>query len=221
MASVSDKQRKFMWIVHGVQKGKISPSSVGNKIRKASNSMRPDDVKEFLMQECGFKQCETETKRRILKGLKEIQEPMRLEEENPSSPNVIASSQTLHGDFDQTLKMYRGFQFTPKENQAIQSFTDAKPSDHNNFSVKYSKSDDFTHNSTIVIKKLRDPSGKFTYTAFLKVRGGEKSLSGEQPEQSTNKSGDEIKVVKSIPIDDKEGSEILTNFLQAVYHQQA
>jgi hypothetical protein len=31
--------------------------------------------------------------------------------------------------------------------------------------------------------------------------------------------GDEIKIIKSTPIDDQEGSEILTNFLLAVYHK--
>lgn len=215
-----------MWLVHGVQKGKISPSKVGGKVTKAANTMSPTDVENFLMQECGLQECGVDVKRRILKGLRELQEPMRLEEEEPELPNVVASSKTLHGDFGQTLKMYRGFELTPKENQAIQNFTEAKPAEHNKFLVRYSKSDEFTNNSTIVVKKLKEPDGKFTYTAFVKIRGGGEEAPPEgQPEQpaagETGGAGDEIKLIKSIPIDDKEGSEILTNFLQAVYHQQA
>lgn len=211
-----------MWLVHGVQKGKISPGQVGKKVTTAANTMEPSDVEDFLMQECGLQECGVNVKRRILKGLRELQEPMRLEEEEPELPNVIASSKTLHGDFDQTLKMYRGFELTPKENQAIQNFTEVRPSEHSKFLVRYSKSDEFTNNSTIVVKKLKEPDGKFTYTAFVKVRGGEEPSPEGQPDQpETEQSGDEIKLIKSIPIDDKEGSEILTNFLQAVYHQQA
>jgi len=243
MSAKSNRQRKFMWVVHNMQRGKTPKSG---KAGEAAASMNPEDVKDFLMQECGLKECGSDAKQRILKALKEIQKSMSLQEEESATPNVIASTKTAHGDFDQTLKMYRGFELTPKENQAIQSFDEVEPTAHDKFKVQYSKSDDYTNNSTIVVKKLKEPNGQFVYTALIKVRAGEdqpeeppaeEPQSGAPPQTGTPPTqpqpqqpqqpmmeqggGDEIKIIKSIPIDDKEGSEILTNFLQAVYHTKA
>lgn len=229
MPSESPRQLRFMRAVHAMQLGKMPKSG---KAGKAADEMDPKDVEHFLMQECGFGKCNVDVKRRILKGLQELIEPMRLQEvdssvENIKTPNVIASAKTLYGDFDNTLKMYRGFELTPKENQAIQNFDEARPVIHDKFKVQYNKSDDFTNTSTIVVKKLREQTGHFVYTAIIKVRGGKEEPKtpepkpGETQQQPAEPSEDEIKLVKSVPIDDKEGSEILTNFLQAVYHQQA
>lgn len=231
MPSETPKQRRFMHVVYAMQKGKMAKSG---KAGEAANEMDPQDVKDFLMQECGLKECGVSTKQRILKVLKYLMGHNVIQEEIPASPDVVASTKTAHGDFDQTLKMYRGFEFTPKENQAIQNFDEAQPSVHDKFKVQYSKSDDFTNNSTIVVKKLRQPDGKFVYTALVKVRGGEEAEAPEEPAgappegeappaQAPMKeaAGDEIKIIKSVPIDGMGGEEILTNFLQAVYHNQA
>jgi hypothetical protein len=219
-----------MHAVYAMQHGKMPKSG---KAGQAAAEMSPSDVKDFLMQECGLQECNSTVKKRILQVLKKMSGHDVLKEEEPSSPNVIASTKTAHGDFDQTLKMYRGFEFTPKENQAIQNFDEAEPSAHDKFKVQYSKSDDFTNNSTIVVKKLRQPDGKFVYTALVKVRGGTDQVeepetppdapAGGPPGQPPIKegAGDEIKVIKSTPIDGMGGEEILTNFLQAVYHNQA
>ena len=52
--------------------------------------------------------------------------------------------------------------------------------------------------------------------------GGGAPEGGAPPEQSLKEeAGDEIKIIKSTPIDGVGGEEILTNFLQAVYHNQA
>lgn len=224
-----------MHVVYAMQHGKMEKSG---KAGEAASEMDPQDVKDFLMQECGLQECGMGAKQRILKVLKYLMGNNVIKEEIPPSPKVVASTKTAHGDFDQTLKMYRGFAFTPKENQAIQNFDEAQPSAHDKFRVQYSKSDDFTNNSTIVVKKLRQPDGKFVYTALVKVRGGEEEESpetpeapaepagaptGEKPPQAPMKEavGDEIKIIKSVPIDGMGGEEILTNFLQAVYHNQA
>lgn len=239
MPSTSNKQRQFMWLVHGVQKGKILPSKVGPKVTMAASRMNPSDVKDFLMQERGLKECGRDTKKRLLAALKEIHKPLYLETEEPESPNPIASSKIFHGDFDDTLKMYRGFEFTPKEIQAIQNFTETKPTRLDKFSVTYSKGDDYGNNSTIVVKKLRDTVG-FVYVAIVKIRAGEDqpeespqepveqspepaSSQGAQGVQEAEDSnvGEEIKIIKSIPIDDQSGDEILTNFLQAVFRTKA
>ncbi len=227
-----------MHLVYAMQKGKIPKAG---KAGKAADEMNPEDVRDFLMQECGMQECGMHAKQRILKVLKALKGNNKLQEDDQQSSNVIASTKTSHGDFKSTLKMYRGFEFTPKENQAIQNFS-VKPVAHDRFKVQYSKSDDFTNNSTIVVKKLREPTGQFVYVALIKVRGGEdkpEELPAEQPSErppqepatqagqlplkeiETNVAGDEIKIIKSIPIDDQEGSEILTNFLQAVYRTKA
>ena len=231
-----------MHVVYAMQKGKTPKSG---KAGQAASEMDPSDVRDFLMQECGLRECGISAKQRILKVLKNIIGQGHLQEDQDPSMNVIGSTKTLHGDFNDTLKMYRGFELTPKENQAIQNF-EVEPAAHDRFKVQYSKSDDFTNNSTIVTKKLREPNGKFVYTALVKVRGGEDKPEeppvetppeeappqeapptgqpqGQPPlrEIETNVAGDEIRIIKSIPIDDQEGSEILTNFLQAVYRTKA
>ena len=236
MPAQSQKQRKFMHTVYAMQHGKMPKSGQAGQ---AATDMDPGDVRDFLMQECGLQECNVTAKKRILRVLKNMMGHNVLKEEEPSAPNVVSSTKTSHGDFEQTLKMYRGFEFTPKENQAIQNFDEAEPSVHDKFKVQYSKSDDFTNNSTIVVKKLRQPDGKYVYTALVKVRGGEDQAEqppaeppaggpegapegGTPPEQSLKEGeGDEIKIIKSTPIDGVGGEEILTNFLQAVYHNQA
>lgn len=224
-----------MHLVYAMQKGKMPKSG---KAGKAASEMNPEDVRDFLMQECGMLECGMHAKQRILKVLKSLVGHNKLQEDDQETPNVLASTKTLHGDFNSTLKMYRGFELTPKENQAVQNF-EVKPAAHDRFKVQYSKSDDFTNNSTIVVKKLREPTGQFVYVALIKVRGGEdkpeEQPPAEQPPQEpaaqagqpplkeieTDVAGDEIKIVKSTPIDDQEGSEILTNFLQAAYRTKA
>jgi len=253
MPSKSPEQNRFMHVVYNMQNGKTPKSGQAGK---AADSMTPEDVKDFLMQEYGFQKCNIESKRRLLKTLKEIQEPMNLQEEEvESSPNPIASAKTFHGDFKKTLGMYRGYELTPKENQAIQNFDDAEPTVHNKFKVGYNKSDDYGNTSLIMVKKLweplnlqedvpsqnssSDPAGRFIYVAIVKNRSGKdepepepspepKSPPANEPPpappppslKEAEGGGDEIKIIKSVPIDDQEGSEILTNFLAAVFHKQ-
>ena len=84
-----------------------------------------------------------------------------------------------------------------------------------------------------------DPAGRFIYVAIVKNRSGKdepepepspepKSPPANEPPpappppslKEAEGGGDEIKIIKSVPIDDQEGSEILTNFLAAVFHKQ-
>lgn len=68
MPAVSDKQRKFMGIVHGIQKGEI-PKSYSKKASAVASDMNPDDVADFAKTE----NCEedelsvTEIFRRLIK----------------------------------------------------------------------------------------------------------------------------------------------------------
>ena len=235
MPSSSEKQRRFMWVVHGVQKGKLSPGEVGDKAAKAARTMSASDVKDFLMQECGLKECGRDAKIRILKALKEVfgagpSEPMNLEEEGDESPNVIDSTKDYIGDFENTIRTkYNGIPLHPQEIQAASNFdrtTATISKDRKQIEVK--KSDDFGNNSVIVIKKLRD-SGNLVFVAFIKSRSGEEpEVAGQQNEpapeagpegEPEEPQGDKIKLIKSTPIDDSEGSEILTNFMTQVWHK--
>jgi len=220
MPAKSEKQKNFMGLVYGVQQGKVPKSKVGDKVTKAADSMSKEDVKDFLMQECGLRECNIDVKRRILSALKEIVEPMNLEEEyEEDNIDPVATSKGYYGDFDKTVKMYNDEnEFTPKENQAIQNFK-IKPIEYDIFKVVYSKTDTSGNTSKIVIKKLKDSNGKFLYTAIVKIRAVE-----EKPDDNVDNSkikGENIKLIKSIPIDYNEGSEILTNFLLDVYYKKA
>lgn len=219
MPAKSEKQKNFMGLVYGVQQGKVPKSKVGDKVTKAADSMSKEDVKDFLMQECGLRECNIDVKRRILSALKEIVEPMNLEEEyEEDNIDPVATSKGYYGDFDKTIKMYRGYEFTPKENQAVQNFKN-KPIEHDRFKIVYSKTDTSGNTSKIVIKKLKDENGKFLYTAIVKIRAGEEKPNDDVDNPETKK--ENIKIIKSIPINDNEGSEILTNFLQDVYYKKA
>jgi hypothetical protein len=230
MASHSDTNSRFLWLVHGLQKGKISETRVDPIIRKAAHSIPDQLLKEYLMDHCGIKNCGVDTKRKLVGKLKELQ--IASEE----TPSPIANVKTFNGDFDSTCKMYRGFELTPKENQAIKNFTDVQPTIHDKFQVQYSKSDDYGNTSTVVVKKLKEPQGHFVYLAIMKIRAGEdvpeEPATEEEPPNSQEKpatptpslkeeSGEEIKLIKSVPINDQEGSEILTNFLRYIYRTKA
>lgn len=231
MASLPNQNTKFLWLVHGLQKGKISENKVSPTIRRAAQYIPDQLLKEYLMDHCGIKNCGVDIKKNLIGKLKELQT------EPEEAPNPIANVKTFNGNFDSTVKMYRGFELTPKENQAIKNFT-IQPTIHDKFKVQYSKSDDYGNTSTVVVKKLKEPQGHFVYLAIMKIRSGEDTPetpedspdaeNKENPPQDTSvksplkeDAGEEIKLIKSTPIDDTEGSEILTNFLQSIYRTKA
>ena len=125
MPAQSKIQRRVMHTIYAMQHGKIPKSG---KAGKAADSMDPGDVKDFLMQEFGLKECPMEVKQRIYGNLKELQEPTSLQEfYDDTTPDVIATAKTFTGDYKDTLKKYRGTQYTPKENQAIENFDQVTP----------------------------------------------------------------------------------------------
>ena len=48
MAATSKKQRRFMALVRGVQKGTIKPKDVSKDVKDAAKSMKEKDVKDFI-----------------------------------------------------------------------------------------------------------------------------------------------------------------------------
>jgi hypothetical protein len=238
-SSTSPKQRRFMHTVYAMQHGKMPKSG---KAGEAANSMDPGDVKDFLMQEFGMKKCPMEVKQRIYGNLKELQEPTSLQEfYDDTTPDVIATAKTFNGDYKDTLKKYRGTQYTPKENQAIENFTQVTPTVHNAFNVGYNKADFKGNATTIIVKKILDQTGKYIYMALIKKRGSKDQPAPEPEEPPTppasppaggggakppikeeeESGGDEIQIVKSVPFDGQSGDNILTNFLQSIFNKMA
>ena len=239
MPAQSEKQRRFMHTIYAMQHGKIPKSG---KAGKAADSMDPGDVKDFLMQEFGLKECPMEVKQRIYGNLKELQEPTSLQEfYDDTTPDVIATAKTFTGDYKDTLKKYRGTQYTPKENQAIENFDQVTPTVHNAFNVGYNKADFKGNAATIIVKKILDQTGKYIYMALIKKRGSkDQPAEPEEPatppatppaggggegkppiKEAEETGGDEIQIVKSVPFDGQSGDDILTNFLQSIFNKMA
>ncbi len=89
-----------------------------------------------------------------------------------SEPNVIAQTFETEADYDSYVNQRRGIEMTPKEQQAIGNFRDARPTQQDRFLVQYNQTDPFEKNSTITIKKLKD-GGLFCWTAFSKYESAE------------------------------------------------
>jgi hypothetical protein len=207
MPSITKKQQNFMRLVHAVQNGVISPFKVGKKVATAARSMKVSDVKDFLMEKDGSKKCDISIKSRLLKNLKEIIEPMRLEE------STISSTNEYTGLYDRTINMYRGIEFFPQELQAISNFKENQ-TEKTKFIVKYDKADEFGNNIDITIKKLKE-NDLFVYVAFIRHRTSD----ANSDENNIPTKKEKIKIIKSSPFKTLEGSKILTNFIMEVYRK--
>src|SRR5947207_7008425 len=119
MPSRSPKQYNFMYKVYGVQKGLIPPHTVGAAVRKAARKMHPSTVKDFLIE--APENLDDDIRYEIISVLKDIREPMYLEEQDQTI-NPVAKTFTQKGDFEQKVNSYKGIQFDDKEMQAIHNF---------------------------------------------------------------------------------------------------
>ena len=230
MPSRSPDQYKFMYKVYGVQKGLIPPHTVGASVRKAAKKMHPSSVKDFLTK--SPENLDDDIRYEIISVLKEIREPMYLEEQE-QTVNPVAKTFTKKGDFEQTVNSFKGVQFDDKEMQAIHNYMETKPSELDRFHISYDTTDSFGNNTTTVVKKLieKNASGgnnngqpQTVYTAFTKYSNVNKDQEGnEQPPMQEQESlppsaspgQDEIIITKSAPfVDAVQGSEIIGNFLK-------
>jgi len=96
--------------------------------------------------------------------------------------NVVAKTFDTKADFDSYVNQRRGIEMTPKEQQAILGWKQAKPTQQDRFFVKYETTDDFGNNDTTVIKKLKD-GNQFTWTAFSKHETAEEEGKPEGEEE--------------------------------------
>lgn len=104
--------------------------------------------------------------------------------------NVVAKTFDTEGDFDSYVNQRRGIEITPKEQQAILSYTKTKPTQNDRFFIRYETTDDFGNNDTTVIKKLRE-GNQFCWTAFSKHETAEEEGKPEGSEKEVPEKGEE------------------------------
>lgn len=181
------------------------------------------------------------TKKRILSILKDIREPMYLQEkEDDTQENVINPiSNTFHvkEDWGLYIKKFIGQPLSAKELEAIDNFKEKEPTTISRTEIWYKGTDTFGISNIVVIKKMKD-GGQFSYTSFQKsdkledndnkdnenslssnqgdpFLGGNQSSSTPSTEKQNNDNKDDIIVTKSILFkDDIKGASILVKFLK-------
>ena len=150
----------------------------------------------------------TEQKRKLIVGLKKLKEiggetditnPDNLVSEDEFTAatkpdrNVVAKTIDTNGDFDSYVNQRRGIEMTPKEQQAIDGYDRAKPTQKDKFFIKFENTDEFGNNDTTVIKKLKEGS-QFCWTAFSKYENakGKNNTEDDEGENKDEESSDKL-----------------------------
>jgi len=150
----------------------------------------------------------TEQKRKLIVGLKKLKEiggetditnPDNLVSEDEFTAatkpdrNVVAKTFDTNGDFDSYVNQRRGIEMTPKEQQAIDGYDRAKPTQKDKFFIKFENTDEFGNNDTTVIKKLKEGS-QFCWTAFSKYENakGKNNTEDDEGENKDEESSDKL-----------------------------
>jgi hypothetical protein len=142
------------------------------------------------------------------------------EDEVNMERNVVAKTFDTQADFDSYVNQHRGIEMTPKEQQAILGYKNAKPTQQDKFFVKYENTDEFGTNDTTVIKKMKE-GNQFVWTAFAKHESAEEEGKPEGAEAVDEQEGedltvnDEIRIMKTITFtSDVDGANVLGDFLR-------
>lgn len=163
MPSHSKKQQRFF---QAVRHAKNDPSYGDERIRKVADSMGSKDIDDFAKQ-----LAELRTKKALLGILKDIVEPMYLQEDEgktgDTSVNPVTKTFHVNEEWAGYVKRYIGQPLLPKEVEALHNYKEQQPTTLNRTEVWYNTSDDFDGNKTTVIKKLKD-GAQFSFTAFQK-----------------------------------------------------
>jgi hypothetical protein len=239
MPSVSEKQRRFFYLVKAVQKGKVSPKKVGNKVTKAAKSISSKDVDDFIHKENRSKDKLNELIN-VLKNLSQndeipsVQDPLtdlrtgtgstfssgmspeepmylenQLDDPNQVDQNPVAKTFTQNGNFEEYVNRFSGLELKPKEMESINNYSESKPTKVDKFSIRYESTDDFSNNTISVIKKLRE-GNDLVFTIFQSATQEQSTDNPEQQKQENN-----IIVNKSVSFKDEiEGGKILADLLQ-------
>jgi hypothetical protein len=174
MPSISLKQKRFFQAVKGAKHNPNAPEH----LRKVAGSMSDKDIDDFIKCESEFK-----TKKAILSVLKDIVEPMYLNEgdEGQQDIDAVANTFTVKSEWATYIKPYVGQPLSQKELEALDNFKEKKPTTIARTEIWYNTTDSFNISHTTVIKKMKD-SGQFSFTAFQKQ---------ERPTPDEEKSADD------------------------------
>lgn len=192
MPSKSDRQRRFFGLVRAVQKGEKPSSEVGPEVRKVAGSISSKDAGDFASSV-----AELKTKKAVLEMLKDIREPMYL---NEQETNPVAKTFNVKDDFERYAKRYVGQPFSPKELEALDTFQETKPTKIDRIEIRYETTDEFQNTTSTILKKMKD-SGQFCFTAFTKHT---KVEAEEEPEQPESLEPDDSTVPKPPPLQEQQ-----------------
>ena len=232
MAQPIKKQQRFFKLVHEVQTGKKSPSEVPDNVRKMARKIGVRDSANFVSSKAQLRE-----KRAVLAMLKELREPMNLQEDEKET-NPVAKQFTVKDDYEAYVKRHVGQPFDPKELEAVDNFQESQATKIERTEIRYETTDSFSNSTTVVIKKMKD-SGQLSFIAFTKhskIEPEEDEESMEEPmvpdSSETNGPGapapeptpepespteekDDVIIFKSILFTDEiKGGAILSDFLK-------
>jgi hypothetical protein len=220
MPSSSEKQRRFFQAVKGAKQNPNAPAH----LRKVANSMTDTDIDAFASSVAEGK--DLQLKKTVLSILKDIQEPMYLQEDDTETNiNPIAKTiPSIKRNFEQYVAEHLGHPLGTKEKEALNTFQDTKPTKVSREEIRYETTDEFQQSTTTVIKKMRSGTD-FVFTAFIKHSKPETPDEKEAPPEAGAETGptptakeagvDEIIVTNSIPFKDEiKGGSILAEFLK-------
>jgi hypothetical protein len=178
MPSISKKQKHFF---QAVKHAKNDPNYGDARLRKVADSMGEKDIDDFANR-----LAELKTKKALLGILKDIVEPMYLEESDEGetgATSVDPVTKTFHisVQWDKYVKSFVGQPLSPKETEAVHNLKEKEPTTINRTEIWYNTSDDMNGNKTTVIKKMKD-GGQFSWNAFQK----QESLAKDSAQQGQN-----------------------------------
>ena len=176
MPSKTERQRRFF---SAVKHAKHDPDYGDARVRKVASSMSDSDIDDFANS-----LAELKIKKAVLSILKDIREPMYLDEvgEEPTQINPVATTFHVKEEWATYIKPYVGQPFTPKELDALGNFKDKQPITTARTEIWYKTADPFGISHITVIKKMKD-SGQFSFTAFQKQEKPETPEEKKKKEQ--------------------------------------
>ena len=171
MPASSEKQQRFF---KAVQAAKSNPNAPRH-LKKVADSMTDKDINDFASS-----LAELRTKKAMLSVLKDIREPMYLNEDDEGAVNPIVKEFHVKDDFQTYVKKYLGQPLSPKELEAVNTLKEVKPSKIERTELWYETSDDFKNSTTTIIKKMKD-GNQFSFNAFQKHETAQPEEKPEEP----------------------------------------
>ena len=164
MPKKSLKRQQFFKEVLAVQNG---GKSLSPHVNKAANQINPEHAKHYANSMSD--KVDLRDKKAIVAMLKDIVEPMYLNEEDEEQNMMDVVSTTFHKKeiWSKYVRMYVGQPLSPKEIESLGNFKEKKPTKIARTEIWYNTTDSFGSSHTSVIKKMKD-SGQFSFIAFQK-----------------------------------------------------